>query len=432
MILLIINALIIRTKYKFTTNAKKTIIPQSFQFKKEGLCTIQIKSEKVDSIYVYIDREENILKNKKEIKNQCNNMITAKNGHFIQLQNGTGTYTKIVQKDGVYKVFCESCQGTNENFTIDISYSEKNSSSKITSNVNFRLIISIACIIFVIYLFWLINWFMYFSMKNIIHLILTISLTFFLVEKIICIFHFKANYQSKNCSMFAIFRNIFVFLSNFLFFFSILLIIAGYSINYENPKLYNLFICLFMSALITSCFLYNNIYFSVPVFFVYFIICTILLYIHKDDSKCDEAGLCQLISFIALFIFSFVSFLTFFKGYSTKYEKISVKQLKTTLIMNIVNFLPMIIILVNLRMKNETMKDYRHFYFYSIYNVDTNDSSMEIRYNAFSNSSLTKFTILKNVVSIGNAAFRFSRKLKEINFEKSSRLTKIGEQAFYN
>lgn len=239
--ILIISQLVLRTIFKIKSNKQTVTLPQTFKLCNKSVYNVEIKSKRNNSFHVHICQKDIL----------CN-ISSNTNVHVIKIVNGIGKIKGQINKDGNYKILVKPCQSYNDNYTIAISFSEQKLSSKVTNKANFRFIIGITCLMCILYVTWIINWFIHFSMKNHFHSLLTIIYTFFLTEKFLCIFEYKSYYyQSNNYYKISIARKTFIGLEYYFYFLMNFLICCGYSIYHIHPKIRFIFFNMIISAIIT-------------------------------------------------------------------------------------------------------------------------------------------------------------------------------------
>lgn len=428
--IIIISQFFLRTIYQYNSNKQTVILPQSFKLNNKNVYTVEIKSKTINSFHVHICQKDIL----------CN-ISSNTNTHVIKIINGTGEISGQIKKDGNYKIWVKPYQFYNDNYTIAILFSEPKSFSKVTKQTNFRFIIGITCLMCILYLTWIINWFIHFSMKNHFHSLLTIIYTFFLTEKFLHIFEYKSYYyQSNNHYKISIARKTFIGLEYYLFFLTNLLIGNGYSIYQIHPKIYFFFLSMIICAIIMVCSLFRNIYYVIITYFISFVSSLGIIALGKfynnhasyEASKCKEYVIFTLFLFFNLYYLHYLVISSIYENEGSSSEK----ELTADLILFLFELIVIVINGYLLRMRNETKKDYKFDNFYSIYNVDTeyqteneNSSFYKMKDSIFSYSNVTNYVVSNNITSIGNNSFSNSD-LKQIEFLSPSNLKKIGKYAF--
>lgn len=198
-----------------------------FGFRKNGHYSIFITNGGNDSFVLFImPYNYSTFQNTNEINKICSNYNGTQNlhenVHVIHLQNGKYSISSIINNEGIYKTSINSCSDHHEGFKIEGIYMNPNSPFGYDAQKVLKYLSILIYVRIIIFIAWNINWIWYFSMKNKLHLILTLTAFIFIITRIIDYFDYRKAYESNQISKISIIRPYFdkfrgIFLTNTFF-----------------------------------------------------------------------------------------------------------------------------------------------------------------------------------------------------------------------
>lgn len=222
--LLILNLILSRFSYQVGANKRHFSLPFLFGFQKGGTYSINIFNNETDNFIFLIATEEEIEKfmNEQNLYRPCNLTVSINHYNITQLHKDSSKINGLIEEQGKYNTTIMSCDYFHSEFSFELIYN--NPDTCLSYNVRNLLITNpiISIISVILFILWLINWIKNFSMKNIIHITLSLSFLFFVLQKFFFIFETIERNKSDFPSYFQSYRKLFqllfitYFLSTFL------------------------------------------------------------------------------------------------------------------------------------------------------------------------------------------------------------------------
>lgn len=256
MFLQIISLILYKLNYKVGENSRDFYLPITFGFNSGGNYSIKIKSDANDKILIHIGTIDDIKHfwSKKDQYHPCN--ISISNESIYILNNKNYSFTGIIQKAGKYAINIKSCTYFSSKYSIELTF--LNPTSALSSENQYYLNTFKKLILFSLFLciLWFITILVTFSDTNIYHLLISIVLFLYTVDKILLFFEYKSLDQSVDITKFSIVRPYIVSIY-FLFLYStIMLALSGYLFSYSDWRglvfFYNFLVCLVLIYLKSS------------------------------------------------------------------------------------------------------------------------------------------------------------------------------------
>lgn len=210
MLLFIYNIILSRFTFHIGSNQRHFSIPFLYGFQSEGTYTINLKNNESDNFIFLIATEEEMEKfmTEQNLYKPCNVTVPINYYTISQLNNESSKITGTIEKRGMYNTTILSCEYFHSEFSVEMIYN--NPTSHLSYNVQNILITNpiIVVISIILFILWIINWLRNFTMKNLIHIILTISFLFFVIEKILFLFESIEKNKSDEISYYGSFRGL--------------------------------------------------------------------------------------------------------------------------------------------------------------------------------------------------------------------------------
>ena len=249
-----------------------------------------------------MDTEEKIQDH--EMNNICNKYnisISTNIIHKVHFQNEEGIVSGNINKDGRYKTILKTCEMIQDELVIELT-TNSDSKPKIQKQECYRLIISILCLMILLDILWIINWIKYFTLRNGIHLLLTLSFIFFTIEKVLHIIDYKARYEFDKIYTITIVRCAFIGLSRFTFFMANFLLMLGFEINYRKPNFLSFVVSLLLASSYTVLCLYNSVYYLLSIFITHIVFVVLYIFFQIKQLKSSKSFFVQTMGSFLFFI----------------------------------------------------------------------------------------------------------------------------------
>lgn len=408
--------------YKFTGTIKPNQstfeFPFQFGFDKNGDYSIEITNGRTENYLLFITREDDIYKiiNETEINFACINLSfnNHPNFHVIQIVDGKWNVTGIIKEKGVYKTIIKSCLNYFEGFSIKIIYNNPQSNTSYVCDPLYLTMLLIWLPYFGVIVFWLVNCFHNFSLKNVIHLILSAYSVIVPIDIVISAISFALECDSNDFHLIYKVQPIINFLRNLVFYFASFMVFLGFYLVSIRIPILGIFIGAVSSLLLSFGILFDVLILSYVFFGIGMLSCLLL---NKELYRRNVNRL--YIIAVALFIANITADIL----------KYSLKNLTAkTILIVILTFLHVAISMFLSKLDKTSMDNYIRFFAKRTDEIIFPDIvTIENKSNFIFGDNMIR--IPNNVVQIKNYAFQFIS-TTIINFDLNSRLLEIGMNAF--
>lgn len=187
------------------------ILPFRYGFYSGGTYTINVTEGNTDGLVFVIATYENTIKFLSGASDYapCNYSYPVDYTNVISLQDGKGIISGKIDKKGMYYTTVASCNPYDNGYTFYFTYLNPNSclsSDEQPCLITVPVIAGIAGLLFII---WLINWFMYFSLKNSLHLYFTIGILLTVTYEVLYVFEYISRNKTDKKSNLYVARKVF-------------------------------------------------------------------------------------------------------------------------------------------------------------------------------------------------------------------------------
>lgn len=210
-----------KIKYDVSKNTRKIILPVSFSFQNGGSYSFNITGNGTDSYLFQIATEKDIDQYwvDKDIYLPCSNITSNDNIHIIQIHDGKANFSGYIEKEGTYTVNIKSCTYFSSSYTIELSFKNPNSFLSLDDQNALKKYKILIYITATLYIVWLLNWFRFFSLRNIIHTLLIFEFFFYIYSLVLLYYEMESKIESDDEPQIYYKRQYIKFISNFLCFF---------------------------------------------------------------------------------------------------------------------------------------------------------------------------------------------------------------------
>lgn len=262
--LLIINALSYQRAFNIQPSKEMLFFPFRYGFTKGGRYSINVTKGGMSDLLFLIATENDIeeFKNRTENKNLCNLTYSIDYINLIHVEGGKGFATGEIYKKGKYFTSITICNPQDYGYTIVLTYTNPNSMLSYEEQPCLIIRSFFTVIVSIIFILWLINWFKYFSFKNILHTFGTICLFITVIYNILYSFEYYLRNKSDQDSLLFTFRKFFRVLQGATVCITVFLLSKGLSIIYKNVGLIWYILSFVLSSIISitfSLFYYQQI-----------------------------------------------------------------------------------------------------------------------------------------------------------------------------
>lgn len=252
-----------------------------FGFESGGNYSVNVENCGAEKLLLFIATQKEMVKCKNEqiINHQCNSKMSIL--QQIKIVNGSGNFTGTVNIKGVYLTKIISFKKINESF--EITYQFHNKNSHLSYNYIQYLPTSkiVAFIYTLMMIAWLINWIMYPSTENFVHIFLTIVFALFAFDKILNAIELDLRNQSDESRLIYKVRPFISYMKINVFAETIFMLISHID---KIPNVATLIIILYIQMIALVFVLYGKYAFLREIvfcsLFIFFV--ASLIFIHKD------------------------------------------------------------------------------------------------------------------------------------------------------
>ena len=267
--------LALRMQYEIDKSAQSLSLPR-FVFESGGFFSIVVSNAQFENIFIGMSTTsefkalQDIPDMNAELcyhQNEENKIVNISD--IINIVNYTGSFKGNITKSGVYRAVLYNCDHFSSKYIINVHY--KNLNSLLSADVTpcFSSKIPSFVLIGIILLFWFTNWFKYFTLKNLLHMLITISMLFYLIYLIVQYFEIKHMDTSDSHTPLTEIKIILVCISQITLFSILLMAAKGWSIVADTLNIFHIVISILISAAsIIPLTIINNLYldnYEIPV-----------------------------------------------------------------------------------------------------------------------------------------------------------------------
>lgn len=231
-------------------------LPFRFGFNLGGRYSINVTKGGTGDLLFLVATENDIdeFQNKTDNKNFCNWTYSVDYINLIHVKAGKGFATGQIYKKGKYFTTITICNPQDYGYSVILTYTNPNSMLSYEEQPCLIITSFFAVIVSLIFILWLINWSKYFSIKNILHIFVTICLFETVIYDILYSFEYYIRNKSDQNSNLYRFRKIFRILQGTTVFITFFLLTKGLSIIYKNINLIWYILAFILSSIIMITF----------------------------------------------------------------------------------------------------------------------------------------------------------------------------------
>ena len=412
---------IISYKFNYVIGPNQTDItlPFKYGFQKGGRYSINISNGGNDSFLLTIKPFSSIYNylNKNEVETACLNYTIPnhENIHVIRMNEGKYNLTGIINENTTYATTIKSCSNNHKGFFIELIYTNPDSpfSYDVVNALNFLLFDNYARII--LFSIWLLNWLINFSLKNTLHLFITLTFFVFIVSKGINYLNIKKRFESNQITFVSKLSFVLNRLRDFFYMTTFFLINSGFCIiNDSKTKSINKTIFMWCFYLIVFPILYCicNVYCFIIISFLTHVIINDIVMIsdYVLDQFTDFYVLYQLKTIIYA-LTDFFEYQLLFNISSSDFEDFWPLYIFFEIFLMICNC----IFAYSMKMNKDLKEDYIIAFTPDYYKA-SNPSKI--------------YTFPKNATEISEERYINCQNIKTLNFKEGTRLIKINSFAF--
>lgn len=210
--LLIATVFSYRSGYYIYPKQGLVVLPFRYGFYPGGRYTINVSKGETDSLLFLIATYDDTVRFFEGVneRSPCNWTYNVDYINKIQLEDGKGVASGKVNKKGMYYTTVTPCNPNDDNgYTFYFTYVNPDSMLSYDEQpclITVPIIAGIACGLFIL---WLVNWFMYFSLKNSLHIYFTIGIFFTVIYELLYAFEYYSRDKSDSKSPLFVARKVF-------------------------------------------------------------------------------------------------------------------------------------------------------------------------------------------------------------------------------
>ena len=217
MLCFFISLILYKSVLYVNENTRDFYFPFTFGFQNGGNYSINFFGNGTESYLFQIAPNKSINNYwiGRDLYHTCDNIVFHDNIHLIQLTDGRASFSGIIKNEGEYCVNIKSCNYFSSNYTIEISFYNPASCFERNTQTLIKKYSFIIRISITLFIFWIINWIQNFTLKNVIHFLITINFLIFIVKMVLYYNELQLRNQSDETPSIFYIRKAFSFFKYF-------------------------------------------------------------------------------------------------------------------------------------------------------------------------------------------------------------------------
>ncbi|OHT15053.1 hypothetical protein TRFO_42730 [Tritrichomonas foetus] len=248
-----------RGSFSVQPNRGFVSLSRRFGFQAGGNYSIDFYDAKTDSILVLIAQEDEATQYMSYVNeiNHCKSGTNIKYVDIVPITNGEGHVFHKIDEDGMYYTILSSCT-SDSGYSFTLQYINPNSYLSSDEQPCLITMPIVTAIVWGLFILWMVNWIMNFSLKNSLHIYMTAGI--FLSAIYYCLFLFEVIKTNKtdNDSPIFIARKVFRVLQETVLLSAFLMASEGWCIIKNDISKLQMIICCVVSVCVTVPFAVND------------------------------------------------------------------------------------------------------------------------------------------------------------------------------